>query len=154
MPKFVTVNEFAAQHRVSSASVRQRCERGTIPGAIRVGADRRTSWLIPEDAEFRPRTTKPLPPPENTATDEAGSETDSPKYLSTTEFAKLHGRSPVAIGQACAAGRIPGAVKHGQGRRATWIIPADAEITDNRLRTGKYIGFRQRIKHQEAQEDE
>ena len=70
-----------------------------------------------------------------------------PKYISSTEFAKMHGIPPTTIRQRCQRGSIPGAIKVGEGRRAMWCIPEDAdpEIIDRRVKSGKYIDFRKHL---------
>ena len=62
------------------------------------------------------------------------------KYITSTEYAKLHGVAAISVRQKCERGGIPGAMKVGEGRRAIWCIPEDAEYIDNRIRSGKYIG--------------
>lgn len=46
--KLITVKEYAERHGVAITTVRQKCVRGTIVGATKVGRD----WLIPEDAPY------------------------------------------------------------------------------------------------------
>lgn len=62
------------------------------------------------------------------------------KYLSTAEYAERVGITQSGVKQRCARGRIPGAIKVGEGRRATWCIPEDVPFDDQRVRSGKYIG--------------
>ena len=42
------VQEYAALVGKSPVTVRQKCQRGTIPGAVKIGRD----WLIPADAPY------------------------------------------------------------------------------------------------------
>lgn len=48
MTNLIPLNEYAAQIGKAPVSVRQKCQRGNVPGAIKVGRD----WLIPADAEY------------------------------------------------------------------------------------------------------
>lgn len=48
MANLIAINEYAAQIGKAPVSVRQKCQRGNVPGAIKVGRD----WLIPADAEY------------------------------------------------------------------------------------------------------
>ena len=61
-------------------------------------------------------------------------------YITTAEYAELHGITQVAAKKRCVRGRIPGAVKVGKRPHEIWLIPIDAEFTDERIKTGKYIG--------------
>ena len=50
-------------------------------------------------------------------------------YLSTREFAKLHGKGEVIVRRMCQNGRIPGVIQKG----TIYLIPSTAEYpTDNR----------------------
>lgn len=44
----ITVKEYAAKVGKAPRSVAQKCELGTLPGAIKIGRD----WLIPADAPY------------------------------------------------------------------------------------------------------
>lgn len=63
-------------------------------------------------------------------------------YITTAEYARLHGISQVTIKQRCSRGDMPGAVKIGAYPHQVWLIPKDAEYTDKRVKSGKYIGAR------------
>lgn len=45
---FITIAEYAARIGKDTSTVRQKCLRGTLPGAIKIGRD----WLIPADATY------------------------------------------------------------------------------------------------------
>ena len=45
---FLPIQEYASLVGKSPVTVRQKCQRGTIPGAIKIGRD----WLIPSDAPY------------------------------------------------------------------------------------------------------
>lgn len=60
------------------------------------------------------------------------------KYLSVTQFAKLHSMDSGRIRLLISQGRIP-AVKIGN----QWAIPSDAQPpTDRRVKNGRYVGRR------------
>lgn len=42
------ISEYAARIGKAPRSVRQKCQLGTLPGAIKIGRD----WLIPADAPY------------------------------------------------------------------------------------------------------
>jgi len=44
----ITLTEYAARIGKAPCSVRQKCQRGTLPGAVKIGRD----WLIPADAPY------------------------------------------------------------------------------------------------------
>lgn len=46
--RLITVSEYAEKLGLSAGSVRQKCQRGTLPGAVKVGRD----WVIPADAPY------------------------------------------------------------------------------------------------------
>lgn len=48
MTNMITIAEYAAQHGISPATMRQRIARGCHPEAVKIGRD----WLIPKDAPF------------------------------------------------------------------------------------------------------
>ena len=60
--------------------------------------------------------------------------------LSLPEYAAKVGRDQASVRRKCIAGRIPGAAKVGRN----WIIPADAPYEDQRIRSGKYAGWRRK----------
>lgn len=43
------IQEYASLVGKSPVTVRQKCQRGTIPGAVKIGRD----WLIPADAPYK-----------------------------------------------------------------------------------------------------
>ena len=58
-------------------------------------------------------------------------------YITIAEYARRHGlRDCIYLGRLCNAGKMPGAVRIGRD----WCIPADTPRTDNRIKSGKYIG--------------
>ena len=53
------------------------------------------------------------------------------KYLTTMEYAELHGKQDSIVRRICRAGRIPGAIQKGK----SWLIPKNAPYpTDERVR--------------------
>lgn len=44
----ITIAEYAARIGKAPRSVRQKCQLGTLPGAVKIGRD----WLIPADAPY------------------------------------------------------------------------------------------------------
>lgn len=44
----IPIAKYAAQVGKAPITVRQKCQRGTIPGAVKIGRD----WLIPADAPY------------------------------------------------------------------------------------------------------
>lgn len=44
----IPLPEYAARTGKSPITVRQKCQRGNIPGAVKIGRD----WLIPADAPY------------------------------------------------------------------------------------------------------
>lgn len=44
--KYITAVEYAERNGISRVTVRQQCQRGSIPGAMKQGRD----WFVPEDA--------------------------------------------------------------------------------------------------------
>ena len=44
----ITITEYAAKVGKSHTAVQQKCQRGTLPGAVKIGRD----WLIPADAPY------------------------------------------------------------------------------------------------------
>lgn len=51
------------------------------------------------------------------------------------EYAKKIGKATITVADKCRRGSLPGAVKVGRD----WFVPADAEYTDLRIKSGKYI---------------
>lgn len=48
MKDLITIAEYAKSIGKDPANVRQKCLRGTLPGAVKIGRD----WLIPPDAPY------------------------------------------------------------------------------------------------------
>lgn len=46
--KLVSLPEYAARIGKAPTSVRQKCQLGTLPGAVKIGRN----WLIPADATY------------------------------------------------------------------------------------------------------
>lgn len=46
--EFLSVREYAARVGKEESSVKKKCQRGTLPGAVKIGRD----WLIPADAPY------------------------------------------------------------------------------------------------------
>lgn len=44
----ITLREYAVKIGKNPVSVRQKCQRGNVPGAVKIGRD----WLIPADAPY------------------------------------------------------------------------------------------------------
>lgn len=45
----IPLSEYAARIGKAPRSVRQKCQLGTLPGAVKIGRD----WLIPADAAYQ-----------------------------------------------------------------------------------------------------
>jgi hypothetical protein len=50
----ITIAEYAARIGKAQCSIRQKCQRGNLPGAVKIGRD----WLIPADAPYEDRRIK------------------------------------------------------------------------------------------------
>ena len=48
MTDLIPIAEYAARVSRAVSSVRQKCQRGTLPGAVKLGRD----WFIPPDAPY------------------------------------------------------------------------------------------------------
>ena len=48
MSDMLTVQQYAAKHKKAQITIRKKCQRGTLPGAVKIGRD----WLIPADAPY------------------------------------------------------------------------------------------------------
>ena len=48
MTDLIPIAEYAARVGRAVSSVRQKCQRGTLPGAVKLGRD----WFIPPDAPY------------------------------------------------------------------------------------------------------
>lgn len=46
--QLITLREYAAKIGKNPDNVRQKCLRGTLPGAVKLGRD----WLVPADAPY------------------------------------------------------------------------------------------------------
>lgn len=63
-------------------------------------------------------------------------------YISIAEYRRKVGKSPYTIKNGVLQGRIPEAVKV-NGR---WMIPAETELKDRRVKSGEYRGWRKKDK--------
>lgn len=61
-------------------------------------------------------------------------------YITVKEYVAMHDISERTARQRLANNRIPGAFKIGRD----WIIPKDAEFVDGRIKSGKYINWREK----------
>ena len=48
MPDLIPITEYAAPTCRDPVAVRHKCQRGTLPGAVKIGRD----WLVPPDAPY------------------------------------------------------------------------------------------------------
>lgn len=48
MDDLITIAEYAKKTGKAISTVQQKCRRGTLPGAVKIGRD----WLIPANAEY------------------------------------------------------------------------------------------------------
>lgn len=65
------------------------------------------------------------------------------EYISVAQVAKKWGISPKRVQVLCRERRIDGVMRVGN----VWIIPHDAQKPhDARIKTGKYVGFREKNK--------
>lgn len=48
MSTLIPITEYAARNGKNPIVVRQKCQRGTLPGAIKMGRD----WFVPADAPY------------------------------------------------------------------------------------------------------
>lgn len=64
-------------------------------------------------------------------------------YVSVADYARQHGYSDrgIHVGKLCRQGKIEGAVMLGN----RWLIPADTVIPDHRVKSGKYVGWRDKF---------
>lgn len=44
----IPITEYAARNGKALVTVRQKCQRGTLPGAVKLGRD----WFIPSDTPY------------------------------------------------------------------------------------------------------
>ena len=61
-------------------------------------------------------------------------------YIPLAEYAASVGKSRYTVAQKCQRGSLPGAVKIGNN----WLIPANAQYPDNRVKSGQYVGWRKK----------
>lgn len=64
------------------------------------------------------------------------------KLMTLKEYAKKQGVHPSTVQQKIQRGNLPEAQKVGK----IWLIPENAKYVDNRLTSGKYIGWREKTK--------
>ena len=60
--------------------------------------------------------------------------------LTIAEYSARISKSPRSVRQKCQLGTLPGAVKIGRD----WLIPANAPYTDERIKSGQYVGCRKK----------
>ena len=48
MENMIPIAEYAKAHGKTPVAVRKKCERGNLPGAVKIGRD----WLIQKDAPY------------------------------------------------------------------------------------------------------
>lgn len=58
------------------------------------------------------------------------------------EYAKRIGKATITVADKCRRGNLPGARKIGRD----WFIPAGAQYPDYRIKSGKYLGAREKRK--------
>lgn len=64
------------------------------------------------------------------------------KLLTLKEYAKKHNVHIATVQQKIKRGNLPEAQKMGR----IWLIPEDAKYIDNRLTSGKYVGWKRKTK--------
>ena len=62
----------------------------------------------------------------------------SDNLIPIAQYAERIGLTANAVRRKCLRGTLPGAVKIGRD----WLIPSDAPYPDSRVKSGKYIGYR------------
>lgn len=67
---------------------------------------------------------------------------DISNMVPIAEYARLIGKNAANVRQKCIRGTLPGAVKIGRD----WFINKDAPYPDNRIKSGAYVGFRDKQK--------
>ena len=60
------------------------------------------------------------------------------KLIPIAEYAAKIGKAPITVADKCRRGALPGAVKIGRD----WLVPADAEYPDYRVKSGRYVGIK------------
>lgn len=48
LSKMIPIAEYAAKIGKATITVADKCRRGNLPGAVKIGRD----WFVPEDAEY------------------------------------------------------------------------------------------------------
>lgn len=51
---YIAIAEYAKAIGKSVVTVRQKCERGTLPGAVKIGKN----WIVPKDTLYKDARTK------------------------------------------------------------------------------------------------
>lgn len=46
--KLISLREYAKKHGVALTTARQKCERGNVRGAVKIGRN----WCVPEDSPY------------------------------------------------------------------------------------------------------
>ena len=67
---------------------------------------------------------------------------DLDNMIPIAEYARRIGKAPITVADKCRRGALPGARKIGRD----WFVPADAEYPDLRIKSGNYIGAREKKK--------
>ena len=65
---------------------------------------------------------------------------DLNNMIPIAEYARRIGKATITVADKCRRGSLPGARKIGRD----WFVPADAEYTDLRVKSGKYIDARKK----------
>lgn len=65
--------------------------------------------------------------------------------ITLKEYAKMHGRDPATMRQKALRGGFKTAEKIGRD----WLIDADEPLNDRRVKSGDYVGFREKLKKNE-----
>lgn len=65
--------------------------------------------------------------------------------ITLKEYALRHGRDPVVMRQKAIRGGFKTTRKMGRD----WFIEEDEPLIDGRVKSGKYVGFRAKLKHDE-----
>ena len=73
---------------------------------------------------------------------------DLTKMITVTEYAKRVGKTVANVRRKCANGSLETAIKTGK----QWLISPDQVYRDDRIKSGFYVGFRERYKKHEKPE--
>lgn len=73
---------------------------------------------------------------------------DYSKLVPLAEFARQNGRTDSIARKKCRKGQFETAIKIGK----SWFVSPDQEWRDDRVKSGKYIGYRERFKKHEKPE--